>query len=249
MRVAALSSLLICVGSLPLAAEDALDPHAVVERGLKATGARSHDRPVAMTWKDKGVFFGGGSSVPYTGEWAFQAPDLYRFEITGECQGMKAQLLAVVHGHQAWESGFGKTREMTGEKLEQMVAEVYQFHVLTLAPLLEGNEYKLSFAEDKEVHGKMATGIRVEHAQRPMIILYFDKESGLLVKDEMVVKDIYQGWKDALDEIYFEDYKEVDGRKRFTKMHATRNGAPMADATLFDHKTAEKLDPKLFEKP
>lgn len=249
MRVTSLALLVVVVSSITTRADGAADARAVVARALRAAGVKDVDNPVAMTWKDKGTFIGGGVTMPYSGEWAFQGPDQYRFEITGEINGAKIQFQAVISGNRAWEAAMGKTREITGQKLEQIVAEVYQLNVLSLVPLIHGGGYELSFAEEKEVNGKRTTGVKVEHAKRPTITLYFDKETGLLVKDEMIVKDEFQGWKEAMDEGYFEDYKEVDGRKFFTKMHITRNGAPMIETTLFGQKTAEKLDSKLFDKP
>ena len=36
-----------------------------------------------MTWKDEGKFTGDGFRLPYTADWAFQAPDKYRFVFVG----------------------------------------------------------------------------------------------------------------------------------------------------------------------
>jgi hypothetical protein len=63
------------------------------------------------------------------------------------------------------------------------------------------------------------------------------------------VKDEFQMWKDALEEAYFDDYKEVNGKKMFTKLKVVRAGKTMIDSTLSDQKLADKLDAKLFEKP
>jgi len=50
-------------------------------------------------------------------------------------------------------------------------------------------------------------------------------------------------------ESFFEDYKEVGGRKVFTKMRVVRDGKTLIESTLSDQKASEKLDAKLFEKP
>ena len=66
--------------------------------------------------------------------------------------------------------------------------------------------------------------------------LYFDKETGLLVKTEVMVKDEFQKWKEVLDEAYFGDYKETGGQEDFTKLKIVRDGKTMIEATLSDQK-------------
>ena len=63
------------------------------------------------------------------------------------------------------------------------------------------------------------------------------------------MKDEFQGWKEVTDENFYDDYKDVGGRKFFTKMKVVRDGKTMIESIVSDQKTAEKLDAKLFEKP
>jgi hypothetical protein len=91
--------------------------------------------------------------------------------------------------------------------------------------------------------------VKVTRDKQPAVTLYFDKETALLVKRDAVVKDEFQKWKEALDEAYLSDYKDVGGVKFFTKLKVVRDGKPMIEATLSDQKVNEKLDAKLFEKP
>jgi outer membrane lipoprotein-sorting protein len=249
MRFTAIPLAALALFSPSVRADDAADAKAIVAKAIKAIGAKIDDKPVMMTWKDKGTFTGGGIKMPYTGDWAYQGPDKYRFDISGDFNGMKIDFLVVVNGTKAWESSMGKSQEITGEKLAQTLAEVYQFHVLSLLPLLTDKEFKLTTAGEKDVIAKKAAVVKVMRDKRPTITLYFDKESGLLVKNELMVKDEFQNWKEVLDEGYYEDYKDVGGRKVFTKMRVVRDGKPMIDSTLSDQKTPEKIDAKLFEKP
>jgi hypothetical protein len=249
MRFATMSLFAVLVCSFSIRADDAMDAKAIVAKAIKAIGTKGDDKSAVTTWKDKGMFTGGDFKMPYTGDWAFQGPDKYRFAVSGDFGGMKIDFLVVVNGTKAWESSMGKSQEITGEKLEQTLAEVYQLHVLSLLPLVTDKEYKLTTAGEKDVNGKKAAVVKVARDKKPTVTLYFNKESGLLVKSEMMVKDEFQGWKEVIDEGYYEDYKEVGGRKVFTKMRVVRDGKPMIEATLSDQKTHEKLDVKLFEKP
>ena len=229
-------------------ADDAADARAIVEKGIKATGQKPGDKAVAMTWKDKGKFSAGGMAMAYTGEWAFQGPDKYRFSVNAEVEGMQLTFTAIANGAKGWESALGMTQEMSGDKLEYFLGQTHAMNVTSLLPLLTDKEFKLATAGEKDVSGKKAAGVTVTREKKPSITLYFDKGSGLLVKRESKVKDEFQGWKEVLDETYFEDYADAGGKKVFRKMRVVRDGQPLIETTLSDQKRPGKLDPKLFEK-
>lgn len=230
-------------------ADDAADAKAVVEKAIQARGDKPGSKNTAMTWKDKGKFTGGGFELPYTADWAFQAPDKYRFALVGTFGDAKINITVVANGEKAWEAEGDKSREITGEKLEYVRGEVYQLWVVSLTPLANDKGFTLATAKGKDVAGKPTVGVTVTRDKRPAVTLYFDKDSGLLAKSEMTVKDEFQNWKSVLDEAFYSDYKESNGVKHFTKLKVVRDGKTMIEATLSDAKDAEKLDAKLFEKP
>ena len=231
-------------------ADDAADAKAVIEKAIKARGDKPGDKPLAQTWKDKGVFTAAGAKMNYTADWAFQGPDKYRFALAGEFGDVKLNMTVVVNGEKAWGKEGDKVEELTGEKLEQTRNEVYQLWVTSLTPLLTDKGFTLKNAKSKKVDGSERTAaVEVTRDKRPAVTLYFDKETGLLVKTYVTVKDEFQKWKEVPEEAFFSDYKDKDGRKVFTKMRIVRDGKPLIESTLSDQKAAEKLDAKLFEKP
>jgi hypothetical protein len=230
-------------------ADDAADAKAIVEKAVKAHGYKDDDKSKVMMWKEKGTFSGGDIQLDYTGDWVFQGPDKMRFDIKGEFGGMKIAITAVVNGEKAWESGFGQVQDVTGDKLDYVRGQVYQLTVTSLQPLLADKEFKLATAGEKDIGGKKAVGVKVTRDKKPTITLYFDKTTGLLSKVESKVKDEFQGWKEVSEEVYFDDYKEANGRKLFGKMKIVRDGKTMIESKLSDQKFAEKLDPKMLEKP
>jgi hypothetical protein len=241
-------TMLFLIGTI-VRADDAADAKAIVEKGIKASGRQQGDKAIAMTWKDKGKFTAAGMAMPYNGEWAFQGPDKYRFVVTAEVEGMNLTFTAIANGAKAWESALGMTQEMTGEKLEYFLDQTYHMNVTSLLPLLADAEFKLATAGEKDVNGKKAAAVTVKRDKKPAITLFFDKGTGLLVKSESKVKDEFQGWKEVTDEVFYDDYKDVGGRKFFGKMKVVRDGKTMLESVTSEQKTAEKLDAKLFEKP
>lgn len=242
--VAALSAL-----APALRADDAADAKALVEKAIKARGDKPDAKHAATTWKEAGKFTGGGFALPYTADWAFQAPDKYRFALVGTLGEIKINITVVVAGDKAWETDGDKTREITGEKLDYVRGEVYQLWVLSLSPLVTEKGFTLATAKGKDVAGKPTTAVKVTRDKHRAITLYFDKDSGLLVKSETIVKDEFQKWKEVQDEGYYSDYKEAGGKQRFTKFKIVRDGKTLIESTMSDAKDAEKLDAKLFEKP
>jgi hypothetical protein len=107
----------------------------------------------------------------------------------------------------------------------------------------------MSSVVGKKVSDKPTLAVLVERKDKTEITLYFDKETGLLVKTEMNVKDEFQGWKEVLQEVYYEDYKDSGDFKIFTRMRVVRDGKQFIDSKPMEPKLTEKLDPKLFEKP
>lgn len=265
MRFASLSLLVFLLPSTDLRADDAADARDIVARAVKAAGIPTDGKPVALTMKFKEKSTSGGIALASAGDMMFQAPDKYRFTLKGEVGpitierrglirrrpinlgGLTIDALAVVSGNKAWESMLGVSREVSGEKLEETLAQVYSFHVSTLAPLLAEKEFKLSTAGESERNGKKLAAVKVERDQKPAITLFFDKETGLLTKVERKAKDELQGWKEVHSELYFDDYKDIGGRKFYTIMRSVQDGKTMMEVTVSDQKLEEKLDPKLFE--
>ena len=230
-------------------ADDAAEAKAVVEKAIKARGDKPDTKNTAATWKDAGKVSRMGITLEYTADWAFQAPDRYRFDFAANFNDAKLTLTTVVKGERAWAREGDVTKELTGEKLEQARNEAYTLWVTSLAPLVTEKGFTLATAKGKDVNDKPTVAVKVTRDKKPAMTLYFDKESGLLVKTEVVVKDEFQKGKEVLDEAYFWDYKESNGSKHFTKLKIVRDGKTMIEATLSDAKEVEKLDEKLFEKP
>ena len=132
-----------------------------------------------MSWKDKGKFTAAGMAMAYTGEFAFQGPDKYRFVVNAEVEGMNLTFTAISNGAKAWESALGMTQEMMGEKLEYFMDQTYAMNVTSLLPLLADKEFKLATAGEKDVNGKKAAAVTVTRDKKPTITLYFDKATGL----------------------------------------------------------------------
>ena len=249
MRSTLIAFAILLLASSPALRAEEPDPKATITKAIKASGAKDDGKPINMTWHDVGVIHAAGLKIDYTADFTFRAPDALRFDMTAEVMGQKIKLTSVITADKVWDAADGKVEEVAGEKKDHSLSMAYQLWVTSLSQLTRDKAFKLSSVVGKKVNDKPTHGVLVERKDKPVVTLYFDKESGLMVKSEMNVKDEFQGWKEVLEEVYYEEYKDVDGVKVFEKLRVVRDGKTFIESNMSGMKSPEKLDAKLFEKP
>jgi hypothetical protein len=230
-------------------ADDAADARAVIERAIKARGDKAGGAPAVTTWKEKIALDALGQPLDLDTEWTVQAPDKLRLQMTVAVQGQTIDLTMILNGEKMWFLVNGHLQESDGTQLAEMLTEMNRTWATSLTPLLTGDEFQLATAKEKVVNGRPAAGVAVRNGKRPVVTLYFDKETWLLVKREATVKDQGADDKEVLEEAVVSDYKEAGGRKYHTKVVVTRDGKPLYRSEVSMPRAVEKPDPKLFDKP
>jgi outer membrane lipoprotein-sorting protein len=246
--------LLGCVSLLVLApalhADDAADAKAVVDKAIKAMGgADKLAKTPATTFKCKATVDDGAKKGEFSGTWSIQLPDKYRAELELVFDGRTQTVTLVINGDKGWanEAGRNKTEDAPEDAMKIIKADFGAIHLAhTLVPLT-GKEYKLSSLAEVKVNDKAAVGVKVERKDLPDVDLYFDKETHLPVKAEVRVKE--RGGEEMLHTFLFQDYKEDDGLKHFTKLTLHRADKEAMVMELSEGKRLEKLEANLFEKP
>ena len=227
----------------PLRADDSDQARAVVDKAIKAAGGEEKlAKFKSRTWVSKGTYYGMGDGIQYTANYALQAPDKFRFEVEGGFMTM------VVDGDKGWMQMMGETREMNKDELAQQKEERYAFAVSSLTPL-KGGDYKLSPLGETKVVDKPAIGVKVSHKDHQDVNLYFDKDSGLLVKMERKTKAQEEGNKEVTQEDIYSDYQDVGGAKMPMKLTILRDGKKYVEGEESDVKAVDKHDDKTFAKP
>jgi outer membrane lipoprotein-sorting protein len=230
-------------------ADDAADARAIIEKAIKARGDKAGAVPAVTTWKEKMAINALGQRMDYDTEWTVQAPYKLRFRATTAIQGATLDVTVVVNDEKTWFLVNGFFVEVPPPQLSEMLTAMNRMWAASLTPLLTSDEFQLATAKEKEVNGKPAAGVAVRNGKRPIVTLYFDKETGLLVKREATVKDLVADDKEVLEEAVMSDYKEAGGRKYHTKVVVTRDGKSYCHSEVSMPREVEKPDPKLFEKP
>ncbi|HKB01215.1 MAG TPA: hypothetical protein VKD90_03300, partial [Gemmataceae bacterium] len=192
-----------------------------------------------------------GNDTEFTGDVAFALPDRLRMTINLEVMGMKISVVQVANGDKVKRTvKVGDTvvpAEDDGK--DEIRFGVIGRQVQMLTPLLDATKFSVKGADDADVNGKKAAVVVVTpKAIDREIKLYFDKESGLLVKaghkgrgpgDGGAPVEVYQ-------ESYFSDFKKVNGVQVPTKVVLNHDGKKFMTATTSDHELLDKLDEKEF---
>jgi hypothetical protein len=225
-------------------ADDA-EVKAVIEKAIKAHGgADVLNKFLAFSAKSKGKYYGMGEGIDYTSETQIQYPDKERFVV----QAGDFKFTQVVNGDKGWIVAGAETRAMDKEQLEEAREELYAAGLTRLTPLT-GAGYKLAALGSVKVGDRDAVGVRVEHKGHRDVSLFFDKDTGLLLKMERRGKDVMGGGGEFTAEEIFGDYKKVDGMSMPFKITIKHDGKRFVESETTEATPAEKLDASVFAKP
>lgn len=187
------------------------EPRALIERALKAMGgAEAVKQRVAVRMKLKGTIHGGEllGAIPVEGELSEFGPRakmVFQIEVAGN----KSSTTVVIDGAKSWRDIGGNVVDFSKEDIDSLGVSRHQDRVTSLIPLLTDKGFTFALLEDIKVEGRPASGIKVSYKDQPDTQLYFDKETGLLVKYAYRAKKAGE-MKEALHETVLGDYREPD---------------------------------------
>jgi hypothetical protein len=232
----------------PTRADDAADARALVEKAVKAHGGQDKlDKLPGHTLKFKGKFHGMGQAIDMTGEVASQGNDKQKVDVEVEAGGMKFRFTVVVSGDKGWTRMGDEVKEMSKDEVAEAKEQAFAGWVATLAPLKD-KQFTLATTGETTIEKKTALGVKVSSKGHRDVDLYFDKETGLLIKSETRVKDDGSG-QEVSEETFYEDYKEVQGTKQAMKFATKRDGKLFLELDITELTLADKLDASTFAKP
>jgi hypothetical protein len=247
--IAALAVGLLVLGSPPRTqAEGDKDVNAILDKAIQALGgAENLGKVKAATWKTKGKINIMDTENEMTTEGTFEGLDKYRGQFEGDFNGMKIKGITVLNGNKGWFKFGEMGSELDENRLASQKREVYLVvTTMTILPL-KSKEFKVQLAGEEKVGDKPAVGLKVTAPDGKDFTLYFDKQSGLPVKQVAKVAD-FQG-NEVTQESFYDGYKEFDGIKRATKLTSKRDGMPFISGEITEFKILDKVDPKTFLEP
>jgi hypothetical protein len=242
------------LGLLPLALtlavaappDDAEQARAVLDKAVKAVGGETKLAGAGrFTQKAAGKFHVPAGAVAFSGEWTVDLPGKVREAAESEADGVKFQSVKVIADDKGWLRVNDSVEELDKDALTGARDELYAAWVASLLPLKE-KEFTFAPLGESKVGDRAAVGVKVTHADRPDVALFFDTEKGWLLRAEYAVK--VRGTK-ARQEVFYDDYKDVGGLQRPMKTTVKRDGKLLVESAVTEFKALDKADPKAFEKP
>jgi hypothetical protein len=122
---------------------------------------------------------------------------------------MPGTRILVLVDDKGWISFDGVTYDLDKEFLDRIQRSIYADRVCALVTLLRDKGYTLTTLGESQVKDKAVLGVKVQSEGKPDVSLYFDKTTGLLFKSAVRLMDPNQG-REALQEVYYHDYKRYD---------------------------------------
>jgi hypothetical protein len=181
-----------------------------------------------------------------------ELPDKFRSEVEFEsntADGKKKNIIIdIVNGDKSWQTSMydGMSEGVVTSDAAQRAAVRSQVRnsgaFVALSPTVPG--VKAKFLGESKFDGRAVIGVETDRGRER---LYYDKETSRLLRQEVEVET--KGKKRDLTVINFEDYRDFNGISIARKQIATQDGKVVMEAEVVEFKLAEKLDPKLFEKP
>jgi hypothetical protein len=189
------------------------EARAIIEKAIAAQGGMDKlALPLAVQTRIKGTMV---APAPISGDIVIEG-DLFtqpkgpqKFSLRVETLGQKIELSHVSTGDRGWKSLNGAVSDLDAAELEEDRISMHVDRVTALVPLLADKGFTLTALGESKVNNQPALGVKVELKGQPEVRLFFDKQSGLLVKTEHQGKDPATG-KQVLQEEYFSDYREPD---------------------------------------
>jgi hypothetical protein len=159
--------------------------------------------------------------------------------------GQKYPLTLVIDGNRGWRATGGMVQDLLSEELQELKEELYVWWVVTLAPLKD-KSFALAGVPDAQVEGKPAAGVKVARLGHEDVRLYFDKETGLLVKAERRGKEM---GATVAKEHLFGGHRSFDGLRLPTKYASITNGKKIGDVASISYRLVTRFDEGTFARP
>lgn len=243
---------------------DDAQARAIIDKAILAHGGAEKLSPfkaVSAKWvgkhKIENQYYGDAVRVVTYEMPTSDMPDKIRFDFEVENpKGSSFAFTRVVNGKQGWQGSARGTRDLKAAEVAQIVDELYAHWLASVVPfqdvLHKDKGFEFSVWGHVAVDGKDAVGVRVSRQGRPEVILFFNKQSGLVVKSERRAKDPVTNEEYTAESIY-RDHKAFQGVLWPTLRLDRRNGQDLEENSgrfeLTEYAARDKLAESSLARP
>jgi len=219
---------------------------AIIAKAIKAHMPKGIDNKKAYEGKNKGTLYVQGLELEFTQNiWMHGG----KFKEIMELSVMNTPIktTTVYNGKEGWIKVNDMDFPVSDEILAEFKEVAYMMAVGQMVGLKEKGA-KLSIIGEFKVNDKPAVGVKVSKEGKKDIDLFFDKESGMMVKTRRVARD-FQSGQESTEERTITAYQDVAGRKTPKKVSVTRDDKKLMEAEILEVRLHERLDDTEFAKP
>jgi hypothetical protein len=233
-------------GTLATAGDEA---KAIIAKAIKAHGGEEAlTKYKASQSKHKGTrVVGGAGEVEFTQDVSIMLPDKVKDTLRLQIKNRTVTIVTVYNGDSVSIEANGKAVQVTDKFKEAAAESIYRTRVTRLVSLVKDKDYELSLLGEIKVEGKPAVGVRVSSKGHKDVNLFFNKETGMLVKSEHRALD--QGGKEVDEEHIILEHQKTQAGIAFPKrILVKRDGETVMQSEVTEAKSFEKLDDSEFQK-
>ena len=232
---------------------------AIIDKATQAHGGPdklSQFKAVRAKWvgkhKVENVFYWDAVRIVTYEMPTVEMPVKIRFDFEVENpKGGTFAFTRVVNGKQGWQGSVRGTRDLSEAQVTQIVDEIYAHWLASVVPL-QDKGFKFSLYGNATVDGKEAVGLVVSRQGRPDVTMFFDKETGLVIKSERRAKDPATSEEFTAESIY-RDHKAFEGVMWPTNRLDRRDGMDLEENSgrfeLSEFQAVDKLDESSLARP
>jgi hypothetical protein len=179
-----------------------------------------------------------------TVEHFLQQPDKLRIVSESGKDAQKEISVHVSNGPDRWNTVNGVLVKLTTgpDPSPAYVEDFVQFYGPRAMLRLKDPAYRVSLVDEIKVGDRPAVGVRITRAAPHFKLdlkCYFDKETGLLLKEENCVNNL---------ETLYSDYKKFEGLPVPQKITRKVDGQVLIDIQVIEFRATDQLDPTLFQR-
>jgi len=240
------AAMIVFVLATPSRADD--KAMAILDKAIAAAGgAENLAKLKAASWKAEGTLNFGGNESEFTVSGTTAGPDKMRSEFEGNFGGNPFKAVTVIAGDKGWRLFAGMPSELDANDLANEKRNFYlSWTPVALLPLKEA-AFQLESAGEEKVGEKTADVLKITGPDKKDFKLYFDRESGLPVKQ---VADVigFMG-EEITQETTYGEYKNFGDIKRSSLVEISRDGQKIIEQTVTEFKSLDKVDDAVFTEP
>jgi hypothetical protein len=238
----------LCCGASLAPAQD--PARAVIERAIQAHGGMERlSRNRIDRVRVRGALRVGNNIVPFTCDVLVQLPDQFKSTWQMSADARTLNIVRILNGDKSSITVNGQRQNVPPELDAEMRETLHLDRAMRLVPLLNDAAYQLTLLGPTKILDREATGIKVTTHSRKELRLYFDKDTGLLIKTEHNWKDPRTPQYEVRQEEFYSDYRDVGGYQRPVKTAIYRDGKRIFQSELLEVKYYDRIDPAEFAIP